>query len=146
MDEVEVGLEEMVYMEEAIRKADEERDQAIREKEKAIAAKDFAHKQAADLTRHLKTQKKSFAKELNKANNRYVKSLAKPTTWLIAVGTFSWVVHFLVKHELVSPLLGNPVISVCICICSVFIGIIMERIEIKRKAQYHIRKDEQTWQ
>ena len=138
----EMCLGEMDPMEAMVRQAEEERNKAICERDAAIADRDFARKQATDLARHLKREREIFAKEIHKANTRFVKSIAKPFALWFAAISFAFVINFLMKGELVSPLLGYPVIYVCINICSVFTGILIERIEIRSKAKYHIGKDD----
>ena len=128
-------------MEELLHQVEAERDKALAKRDLAIAERDFARQQYSDLGRLLRQERENYAREIRKVCTRHAKSIVNPTLWFAGFVALAFIVRILVDYQLVSPLLGEPLSYACICICTLFFGVMFERIGVKCKKNHNHRKD-----
>lgn len=136
-----LGEGEIDPMEALLHKAEADRDKALAKRDLAIAERDFARQQYSDIGRLLRQERESFSKEMRKACERHAKSIVNPTLWFSSFVTLAFIVQILVEYQLVSPLLGEPLSYICLFICALFLGVMFERISVKRKKKHRYGKD-----
>lgn len=120
-------------MEAMLRKAEAERDEALNERNEAIAARDFARKQSSDLAKRLRTEREVYDKTIRRINGKTIQNIRFPFILLMAFAGLALIVGLLVKSEVIPLLLGEPVIYGCICVCAFFVGIVWARTESRGK-------------
>lgn len=128
-------------MDAMLRQAEAERDNAFAKRDLALAERDFARQQYSDIGRLLRQERESYAKEIRKTCERHAKSIVNPALWFAGFVALAFIAKVLVDYQLVSPLLGEPLSYVCICICCLFFGVLFERIGVRRKKKHHHGKD-----
>lgn len=131
---------ELDPMEALLRQVEAERDEALSKRDLALAERDFARQQYSDLGRLLRQEREAFAKEIRKACERHAKSIVNPTLWFSGFVALAFIVKVLVDYQLVSPLLGEPFSYICICVCTLFFGVMFERIGVRRKKKHRYGK------
>lgn len=136
-----LGEGEIDPMEALLHQAEADRDKALAKRDLAIAERDFARQQYSEIGRLLRQERESFAKEMRKACERHAKSIVNPTLWFSGFVALAFAIKVLVEYQLVSPLLGEPLSYVCICICALFTGVMFERIGTRRKKKHRYGKD-----
>lgn len=143
MDRVVPVLEEneLDPMEALLHQVEAERDKALAKRDLAIAERDFARQQYSEIGRLLRQERESFAKEIRKTCERHAKSIVNPTLWFASFVALAFIVKVLMDYQLVSPLLGEPLSYVFICVSALFGGVMYERINFKIKKKHHHRKD-----
>lgn len=136
MEELRMDLEE-----EAIDPVETRLRQLETERDLARAERDFARQQYSDLGRLLRDERDIFAKELRKVCARQAKSIVVPTLWFASFIALALIVSVLMDYQLVSPLLGEPLSYVSICFCTLFFGVMFERISVKFKKKNRFGKE-----
>jgi ABC-type Fe3+-siderophore transport system permease subunit len=129
----EVNTEELDPMEALVRQADADRDQARQERDEAIAARDFARKQSADIAKRLRCEREIYDKTLRRLNGKIIQDIRFPFILLMAFAGLALIVGLLVKGEMLSLLVGEPLSYGCICVCAFFGGIVWARTESRVK-------------
>ena len=120
-------------METMLRQADADRDQALQERDAAIAERDFARKQSSDLAKRLRTEREVYDKTLRRITGKTIQNIRFPFILLMAFAGLALIVCLLVKSEMLSLVLGEPLCYGCICICTFFGGVVWARTENKEK-------------
>ena len=119
-------------MEAMLRHAEAERDEARKEAEDAIAARDFARKQSSDLAKRLRCEREIYEKTIRRANGRIIQNIRFPFIMLMAFAGLALVVGLLVKSEMLSLLVGEPLSYACVCVCAFFGGVVWARTESRK--------------
>lgn len=133
--------DEIDPLEALLHQVEAERDKAIAKRDMAIAERDFARQQYSELGRLLRQERELYAKEIRKSCERHAKSIVNPTLWFAGFVALAFIAKVLVDYQLVSPLLGEPLRYICICVCALFFGVMFERIGVRRKKKHRYGKD-----
>ena len=112
-----------------------ERDDAIKEKEAAIAARDFAREQSSNLAKRLRCEREVYDKTIRRLTGKIIQNIRFPFIMLMAFACLAMVASLLVKSEMLSLLIGEPLSYGCICVCTFFGGVVWARTEVRGKKQ-----------
>ena len=119
-------------MEAMVRQAETERDEAIKEKEAAIAARDFAREQSSNLAKRLRCEREVYDKTIRRLTGKIIQNIRFPFIMLMAFAGLALVVGLLVKSEMLSLLVGEPLSYGCVCVCAFFGGVVWARTESRK--------------
>ena len=120
-------------MEALVKQVNADLDEALKERDRAVAERDFARKQGCDLANRLKAEREIYDKMMHRVSGKTIRSIRFPFILFLAFAGLALVVGLLVKGALVSQLLGEPLTYGCICVCSFFGGIVWARTEGRGK-------------
>jgi hypothetical protein len=132
-----IETQEFDTMEAMVRQADTARDQALKDRDRAIAERDFARKQGTELAKQLKTEREIYDKEMRRASKKFVRDIRFPFALLLAFAGLALMIGLLVKCQTLPLLLGEQLGYGCICVCAFFGGIVWARTESRGKNNQH---------